>query len=145
MPISDAHVIAAMRAEIEKSESRGPRRAVEKLVLAALSSIPWVGILVSAAKDIKADDDADRQNYLLKLWVEQHQRKLMDLGQMFQEVQSRFENFGNEIDERIESDAYLALIRKSFRVWDQSDTEKKRRMLGKSLSMPEPLALALTT
>jgi hypothetical protein len=130
LPITDAQVIAAMRAEIEKSESAGPRRAVEKLILAALSSIPWVGILVSAAKDIKADDDADRQNYLLKLWVEQHQRKLMDLGQMFQEVKSRFENFGSEIDERIESDAYLALIRKAFRVWDQSDTEEKRRMLG---------------
>jgi len=49
---------------------------------------------------------------------------------MFQEVQSRFENFGNEIDERIGSDAYLALVRKAFRVWDQSDTEEKRRMLG---------------
>lgn len=130
LPITDAQVIAAMHAEIEKSESAGPRRSVEKLVLAALSSIPWVGILVSAAKDIKADDDADRQSYLLKLWVEQRQRKLMELGQMFQEVQSRFENFGNEIDERIGSDAYLALVRKAFRVWDQSDTEEKRRMLG---------------
>jgi hypothetical protein len=129
-PITDAQVIAAMRAEIEKSESAGPRRSVEKLVLAALSSIPWVGILVSAAKDIKADDNADRQNYLLKLWVEQHQRKLMELGQLFQEVQARFENFGNEIDERIGSDAYLSLVRKAFRVWDQSDTEEKRRMLG---------------
>ena len=99
-------------------------------MLAALSSIPWVGILVTAVKDIKADDDADRQNYLLKLWVEQHQRKLMELGQMFQEVQSRFENFGNEIDARIGSDAYFALVRKAFRVWDQSDTEEKRRMVG---------------
>lgn len=130
LPITDAQVIAAMRAEIEKSEAAGPRRSVEKLVLAALSSIPWVGILVSAAKDIKADDETDRQNYLLKLWVEQHQRKLMELGQLFQEVQSRFENFGNEIEERIGSDAYLALVRKAFRVWDQSDTDEKRRMLG---------------
>ena len=127
---TDAQVVDTMRAEIEKSESAGPRRAFEKLLLAALCSIPWVGILVSAAKDIKSDDDADRQNYLLKLWVEQHQRKLMELGQMFQEVQSRFENFGEEINERIESDAYLALVRKAFRAWDQSDTQEKRRMLG---------------
>lgn len=65
--MTDAQVIAVMQAEIEKSESRGPRRSVEKFVLAALSSSPWVGILVSAAKDNKADDDADRQNYLLRL------------------------------------------------------------------------------
>jgi hypothetical protein len=130
LPITDAQVIETMRAEIEKSESVGPRRAIEKLVLAALSSIPWVGILVSAAKDIKSGEEADHQSYLLKLWVEQHQRKLMELGQTFQEMQARFENFGNEINERIENDAYLALVRKAFRVWDQADTREKRRMLA---------------
>jgi hypothetical protein len=130
LAITDAQVIEAMHAEIEKSESSGPKRAVEKLVLAALSSIPWVGILVSAAKEIKSEEKANYQTYLLKLWVEQHQRKLMELGQTFQEVQSRFENFGNEINERIESESYLTLVRKAFRAWDQADSQEKRRMLA---------------
>jgi hypothetical protein len=130
LPITEAHVIEAMQAEIEKSEAAGPRRAVEKLILAALSNIPWVGILVSAAKDIKSGEGADHQNYILKLWVEQHQRKLMELGQTFQEMEHRFENFGEEINERVESAAYLALVRKAFRVWDQADTQEKRRMLA---------------
>ncbi len=130
LALTDAQVIATMRAEIEKSESTGPRRAVEKLVLAALSSIPWIGILVSAAKEIKDGDETDRQNYLLKLWVEQHQRKLMELGLTFQEIQARFDKVSDEIDERLESEAYLALVRKAFRAWDQADTHEKRRMLG---------------
>ena len=120
-----------MRAEIDKSESSsGPRRAVEKLILAALGSIPWVGILVSAAASTKSEEEANHQNYLLRLWVEEHRRTLMALGQTLQEVQSRFENFGEEVNERIQSEAYLALVRKAFRAWDQSDTEEKRGMLG---------------
>ena len=119
-----------MRAEIEKSESSGPRRAIEKFVLAALSSIPWVGILVSTVTSMNSEEEAAHQSYLMKLWVEEHRRKLIELGQTLQEVQSRFENFADEIDERIQSDAYLALVRKAFRAWDQSDTDEKRRMLG---------------
>jgi hypothetical protein len=130
LPITDAQVVETMRAEIEKSESSGPRRAMEKFVVAALSSIPWVGILMSAAASLKSEAESNYQNYLLKIWVEQHQRKLIELGQTLQEIQSRFQNFGDEINQRIESEAYLALVRKTFRVWDQSDTEEKRRMLG---------------
>jgi hypothetical protein len=54
----------------------------------------------------------------------------MELGQTFQEIRTRFENFGDEINGRIESEAYLALVRKAFRVWDQADTQEKRRMLA---------------
>ncbi|HEY2471374.1 MAG TPA: hypothetical protein VGI45_26515 [Terracidiphilus sp.] len=130
LPVTDAQVVETMRAEIEKSETSGPRRAIERFVVAALSTIPWVGTLVSAAANLKSEEESNYQNYLLKIWVEQHQRKLIELGQTLQEIQSRFQNFGDEINERIESEAYLALVRKAFRAWDQSDTEEKRRMLG---------------
>ena len=130
LPITDAQVVETMRAEIEKAESSGPKKALEKLVVAALSSIPWVGILVSAAANLKSGEETNYQNYLLQIWVEQHQRKLIELGQTLQQVQSRMQNFGDEINQRIESEAYLALVRKAFRAWDQSDTEEKRGMLG---------------
>lgn len=131
LSITDAQVIATMRGEIEKSESwSGPRRGVEKFVVAALSSIPWLGTLVNATANLKSEEESNYESYLLKIWVEQHQRKLIELGRTLQEVQSRFENFGEEIGERTQSEAYLALVRKAFRVWDQSDTEKKRGMLA---------------
>lgn len=98
LPITDAQVVETMRAEIEKSETSGPRRAIEKFVVAALSSIPWVGILMSAAANLKSEAESNYQNYLLKIWVEQHQRKLIELGQTLQEIQSRFQNFGDEIN-----------------------------------------------
>ena len=130
LPITDAQVLETMRAEIEKAEAFGSKRAIEKVILTALSSIPWVGILIGAAASFNSKEEANYQSYLLKLWVEQHRRKLGELGQALQEVQSRLENLGDEINERIESDAYLALVRKAFRAWDQSDTNEKREMLG---------------
>ncbi len=95
-PITDAQVIEAMHAGIEKSESSGPGRAVEKFVLAALSSIPWFGILVSTVTSMNSEEEAAHQSYLLQLWVEEHRRKLTELAQTLQEVQSRFENFGEK-------------------------------------------------
>lgn len=130
LPITDEQVIETMHAEIDKSESSGPRHAVEKLIVAALGSIPWIGILVNAAASTKSEEENKHQNYLLTLWVKEHRRRLMMLGKTLQEVQSRFENFGDEINERIQSEAYLALVRKAFRAWDQSDTEEKRQMLS---------------
>lgn len=37
---------------------------------------------------------------------------------------------GTEIDDRIQSEEYLALVCKTFRIWDQADTEEKRRLLS---------------
>jgi len=42
---------------------------------------------------------------------------------------SRLDGLGEEIDERIYSEQYLTLVRKTFREWDEADTDEKRRLL----------------
>ena len=42
---------------------------------------------------------------------------------------SRLESLGDAIDERIQSEQYLTLVRKTFRQWDEADTDEKRRLL----------------
>jgi len=41
---SEAAIVEALRAELAKSEPSRRRRVIEKFVLAALGSIPWVGV-----------------------------------------------------------------------------------------------------
>ncbi len=41
----------------------------------------------------------------------------------------RFNNLGDEIQDRLESEHYLTLVRKAFREWDQADTEEKRNLI----------------
>jgi hypothetical protein len=50
------------------------------------------------------------------------------------EITRRFESLGSEIDERIESDEYLALVRRAFRTWDRADTQEKRQYIGNLIS-----------
>jgi len=54
-PFTDAQVIESMRAEIEKAEASDTKRPIEKFVLAALSSIPWIGSFVSAAASLRSE------------------------------------------------------------------------------------------
>ncbi len=96
--------------------------------MAALGGIPWVGSLISAAAGFSAEKDQERTNDLLKIWIEEHHEKILLLIDSLEEIFNRLDNFGDEINERIESDEYLTLVRKTFRAWDQADTDEKRQM-----------------
>lgn len=128
--IPDSQVVDTLRAEIEKAEPSRRSRILEKFLLAALSSIPWVGGVLSAAESYRSEEDSTRLNHLQTEWLKEHQKKLALLGETLQEIVTRLSEIGSEIDDRIESEEYLALVRKAFRIWDESDTEEKRRLLG---------------
>jgi hypothetical protein len=130
----DDHVIETLRAELERVEPSKRGRILEKFVLAVLSSIPWAGGVLSAAESYRNEGAAVRQNSLQNQWLGEHQRKIVILMTTLQEIQTRFENIGEDIDERLQSEEYLALVRKAFRIWDQADTEEKRRLLANTVT-----------
>ncbi len=111
-----------------------------KFVLAALSSLPWVGVVASvaagltgAAFDLNGEKQQDKLNKLIGLWLHEHQGKFTELGHTIDEILTRLDSMGEEIKQRIESPEYLALVRKGFRSWDQADTMEKRQMIKKLL------------
>jgi hypothetical protein len=61
-------------------------------------------------------------------WLEEHEIKFKKLLATLAEIDQRFASIGEQIEERINSEEYLALVRKSFKVWDDSDTDEKRNM-----------------
>ncbi len=130
----DDHVIETLRAELDKVEPSRRGRILEKFVLAVLSSIPWVGGVLSAAENYRNEGATVRQNSLQNQWLEEHQRKIVILMTTLQEIQTRFENIGEDIDARLQSEEYLTLVRKAFRIWDQADTEEKRRLLSNTVT-----------
>jgi hypothetical protein len=103
------------------------RRIVEKFALAALGSIPWIGGFLSAAASLKTDAGAIRQDNLQSAWLKEHEAKIKALHQTLEATHERFNNLGDSIDERIQSEEYLGLVRKAFRLWDTAETEEKRR------------------
>jgi hypothetical protein len=129
----DALVEPSQDALLERLSS-GRGRKYTRFVMAALGSIPWVGGLIAAAASLSAEKDQQKVSDLQRLWLDEHKGKVQELGNTLNDIFGRLDNFGPEVQERIESPEYLALVRKSFRSWDEADTEEKRQMLKKLIT-----------
>jgi len=112
--------------ELASLSPTSKKRVLEKFALAALGSIPWVGGFISAAASMKTEEATLKTDSLQTKWLEEHQIKMRRLSVTLEEIAKRFEKLGNEIDDRIQSEEYLDIVRKSFRAWDNSDTDQKR-------------------
>jgi hypothetical protein len=127
------YVIESIKAEIEQATPSRRKRIFEAIAVAALGSIPWVGGVIAAAsvaadKYKSGEETAERDN-LFREWLQQHQEKLQRLRATLEQMVLRLEGFGQEVEERITSEEYLTLVRKTFREWDEADTGEKRKLL----------------
>lgn len=117
--------------------SKGKNKKYVRFVMAALGSVPWVGSYLSilgAIAGLSGEADQDKVNGLLKLWLEEHQPKLEELKHTLNDIMDRLDGLGEETQQRIESPEYLALVRRSFRSWDEADTAEKREYIKRLLT-----------
>ena len=112
----------------------GRGRKYVRFVAAALGSIPWIGGLIAASAAFSAEAEQQTANELQRLWLEQHKEKIKQLSTTLADIFIRLDNFGDEVQQRIESPEYLTLVGKGFRSWDEADTEEKRQMFKKLLT-----------
>jgi hypothetical protein len=129
----DQEAEAFLKAELTKASTSERRTLIEKFVLAALGSIPWIGGFISAAAAFKAEQGDRNSDRLHTQWLEEHAQKLHDLRETLAHIVSRFDDLGDTIDDRIQNPEYLQLVRKAFRIWDEASTEEKRRYIGNIL------------
>lgn len=94
--------IARIRTELTQSQPSRKRRIVERFLLAAIGSIPWIGGFLSAAAAIPGDEKHHRSDSLRTLWLEAHQEKIGLLGDTLSEIETRFEKLGPDVEERIQ-------------------------------------------
>lgn len=113
-----------------------------RVAMAALGGIPWIGSILSAAATLSAENEQDTNNEIMFLWVQEHQQKLRELGTTLVNVFKRFESFGSEMQERLESPEYFSLVRKTFRQWDQAETIEKKEMYKKLITNTGVINLA---
>jgi hypothetical protein len=122
--------LVEIQAALAKTSVSTKRKVVEKFVLAALGSIPWVGGFISAAASIKVDQRNSEKDNLQTRWLEEHAKKMGNLVGALADVVGRLDNLGETIDERIQSEEYLSLVRSAFRAWDRAETEDKRKYIA---------------
>lgn len=132
--VSNDRAITPIKQELDKLDPNLKRRAMEKFALAALGSIPWVGGFISAAVNLKTEEGSLKINALQTKWLEEHEQKMQRLTETLNEIGNRFDSLGPTIDERIQSEAYLDVVRKAFRTWDEADTDEKRGYVSNLIS-----------
>jgi DNA-binding transcriptional MerR regulator len=129
--------LSAAKGEIEEikaeiAEHQGTRRGrfAEKFFLAAIGSIPWIGGYLSTLASLRDDEASIQVSELQTEWLEEHHEKLAELEGTLTEVDTRFASLGETIRDRIESEEYLGIVQKAFRVWDAADTKEKRKYIS---------------
>ena len=111
------------------------RQGIFMLITAAvLGSIPWVGSFLSASLSFKESKGQTKINQLHEQWFLEHQKKLKELFLTLANILKRLDEFPEEINTRLESEEYLTIVRKAFRIWDNSDTHEKKEIIRKLIS-----------
>ncbi len=121
--------VEAIQADLTKLRASRQRQLTEKLVLAAVGSLPWVGAVAGALLGYKIDRRKSTTDELHSRWLEEHGRRLDELARDLLVITRQIASLGPRIDERIKSERYLALVRRAFRAWDRADSREKREYL----------------
>ena len=87
----DNQAIISFRKEISKATPTDRQRIIEKFILAALGSIPWVGGFLSAAASYKTEEGGLKANDIQTKWLEEHALKLTELQKSLEEILVRLE------------------------------------------------------
>lgn len=104
-------------------------RKYTRFLLAACGSIPWLGGFLSAAAAWDSESAQNHVNEVHRIWLEEHRERLDKILNATAAIVGRLDGLGKEIQERIESPGFLALVRKGFRTWDHAETDEKRRLI----------------
>jgi len=139
-PADKGEVVEPLNAEVLPPDSiedsliealgTGKGRKYARFIMAALGSVPWIAALAS----LSAEKDQEKLNDLLRLWVQEQEPKLAELRTTLFDIVSRLEGLGEDIQERVESPEYLALVRSAFKAWDEADTAEKREYIKRLIS-----------
>ncbi len=116
------------------SNGDGSKSANTRFYLAILGVLPWIGVMISAILARWAEAEQQSLNDLHRRWLQEHDARLGELKQTIRQIEDRVEGFGEEARERLNSDDYLCLARKGFRIWDRAENRDKRELVRKVLT-----------
>ncbi|WP_034257723.1 hypothetical protein [Altibacter lentus] len=140
--LTKTEAIEKVKNELSKIDGKGKKTRTGRFVVSALSSIPWVGGVIAASSALHAEKEQGKINDLQRIWLEEHHRKIEELYYTIYQIHETLDNAGEEVQERMESEEYLALVRKGFKEWDNAETFEKKEYLRKLLTNASAINLS---
>jgi hypothetical protein len=114
LKITEAELFEPSQEALVQRLSQGKNRKYVRFLIAALGSIPWIGGFIAASASLTAERDQQGINDLQQVWLQEHKEKIAELRDALNDIFHRLDNFGDQIQQRIESPDYLALVRKNI-------------------------------
>ena len=105
-----------------------------RAVLNTLGAVPFAGGLFSAAAGYWGEKEEERANEFLKNWIEMVHDEIREKERTILEIMARVDLHDEAIEERITSDSFQGLLKKSFREWPAAESEEKRLLLRNLLA-----------
>lgn len=130
----DIAEIERIKSELASTFQSKRQRIFMMIMGAALGAIPWVGGFMSGIANFKSSEGQVKNNELYEQWFKEHENKIKDLYTALQGILTRLNEFPDEINARLESEEYLNVVKKAFRIWDNSDTAEKKEILRKLIT-----------
>lgn len=97
-------------------------------------AFPFVGGLLSAIAGAWSEKDQEKVNRFFEHWIQMIKDELKEKEQTVAEVMMRLDLQDEKITERLESEEYQSLIKKTFRDWAGAESEDKRVFIRNILS-----------
>jgi len=126
--------IEKIKTELSNIDRKGKKTRKGRFLVSALSSIPWVGGVIAASSALHGEKEQGKINELQKIWLEEHQKKIADLYYTIYQIHEKLDLAGENVHERMESEEYLALVRKGFKEWDNAETFEKKEYIRNLLT-----------
>lgn len=123
----------AIHEELMRAVDPEKQKKYVRFILTAMSSIPWVGGVISATAAMDAAEAQGRVNKLHQQWLEGHRDKIRLLGETVAAIVTKLEEV-DAPDDRISSEDYLTLVRQGFVAWDDAATKEKRELVRRLLT-----------
>ena len=68
--IKSEQLLQKIEAELGEIKDEEKKQQITRFIIAAMSSIPWIGGFFGATASLKADLSQSKTNDLIKLWIE---------------------------------------------------------------------------
>lgn len=96
--------------------------------------MPFAGGVLSAIAGAWSEQEQEKVNRFFEHWVQMLQDELKEKAETIVEIMARLDLQDAKVAERVESKEYQSLVKKTFRDWAGSESEKKRIYIRNILS-----------
>lgn len=97
-------------------------------------ALPFAGGMFSAIAGAWSEGEQEKVNRFFEHWVSMLQDELKEKEETIMEIMARLDLQDEAISERVESQEYQSLVKKTFREWAGAESENKRIYIRNILS-----------